>query len=447
MASSRTVALPISHRLPKLDRATQMLILLVAIWLIRGLLYAVVNPPFESPDESSHYEYVSSFYESGGTLVTGAEAHQPPLYYWIVLPAYSLVSARWPELGLLAIRLVSVAMGAGVVLLAYLTARRLRPDEPLVYLGVTAFVAFVPEYGRIFSSANNDNLANLLSAAMICLLIASVPSGITLRSALGLLALAGLALATKATTWPVVGVVTLVLVGSVLRPALRRAPAATILSLVLLLLLIAVLPVYSRDASILQLAGGYLGSGFFAKERILTFLANLDAWPFVFQFKTFWMTFRNDAIQLPSELVAVLLAATAAAVTGLGLRMVRRAGVVLRGDEVQPGRRGFAFQLLLMGSMVAFQWLFVFLRFYREKPLALAERTATAGWDYHFSLMLGRFLYPVMIPIAIFFVWGLAAFVPARWRPFALVALLTFLFLIDWVSLGSFFVNYYSWEQ
>jgi hypothetical protein len=179
----------------------------------------------------------------------------------------------------------------------------------------------------------------------------------------------------------------------------------------------------------------------------VTFVTNLDAWPFIFQFKTFWATFRNDSIQLPSAVVWVLMAVSAGAAWGLGLRVMRGAREGLQSARSLLGDRRLGIPVLAMGAMVALQWMFVFLRFYREKPFTIMERIATAGWDPHFSLLLGRFLFPAMVPIAFFFVWGLATFVPARWNRPALGALVALLLFVDWVALGSLLFSYYSWER
>jgi 4-amino-4-deoxy-L-arabinose transferase-like glycosyltransferase len=263
LAASRAIAPPASRSSARLDWAAQLLILLLAIWMIRGLLYVFVNPPFESPDESSHLEYVSSFYESGGSRVTGAEAHQPPLYYLATLPLYAPFASQPPEVSPLAMRLTSLLMGAGTLVLAYLIARRLCPDQPFVYLGTAAFVALLPKFGHISASANNDNLANLLSAAIIWLLLVGIQLGLTPRRVLAMAALAGLALATKATTWPVIAVAAMVVAATVLRWAFNRDRAATVLGVALLSLLAAILPAYPSSSSIVQLMGGLLGAGFF----------------------------------------------------------------------------------------------------------------------------------------------------------------------------------------
>lgn len=73
------------------------LLAIVAGFLLLGLLYMVVTPPFEGPDEPQHFAYVVWLAEEGRLPPQGEEAWQtplqqeagqPPFYYWLAsLPA------------------------------------------------------------------------------------------------------------------------------------------------------------------------------------------------------------------------------------------------------------------------------------------------------------------------------------------------------------------------
>lgn len=112
------------------------------------------------------------------------------------------------------IRLFSVLLGAGTVLCTYLLAGRLFPGQPAIALGAMALNAFLPMFIFISASLNNDNLAVLLSSVVLLMLVRLVQEGTTRRyllalgaiiglaglsklSALGLVPLAGLALALR----------------------------------------------------------------------------------------------------------------------------------------------------------------------------------------------------------------------------------------------------------
>ena len=94
------------------------------------------------------------------------EYHQPPLYYVLAAPVYSVAAGS-----LTAVRLLSVILGAGIVLLAYAIARRIFPARPGLALGTAAFVAFLPQHLATVSQVGNDVLAELLFAAVLYVLV------------------------------------------------------------------------------------------------------------------------------------------------------------------------------------------------------------------------------------------------------------------------------------
>lgn len=437
-----------SRRLSRPSGETLFVLLLAGMWLIRGLLYALVNPHLESPDESAHLWYVTSLWREDIEEIQGEESEQPPLYYWLTLPLFSQAFERSEVLELLSVRVTSVLMVAGTVLFAYWTAKTLFPRDRFVYLGTAAFVALVPEFGYIGASANNDNLANLVSAGMIWLLVTAVSKGFSWYRVLGLLILIGLGVASKTTTWPVAIVVVLLLGASAILKLFprRRVEALAAVSATLLVAGIAFL-MSEFGRSILELKSDE-GKGIFSPERIGTFLSNLDPWTFSYQFRTFWMTFRNDSIMLPDPFFWVLFTLSAIAGAGLVLRAARSVRSA-RGSGVgleSAGGDGIGLKWLVPVLLIVVQWFVVFARFYLDRPLSLAERAANAGWDPSISLLLGRFMFPVIVPIGLLFVWGLATFVPARWRRSAFLVLFAVLVCVDWMALGSLLFTYYSWE-
>ena len=139
-----------------------LLLLILLGYLVLGTLYAVETPAWQAPDEPADYNYVRYLAENGrfpvlhfgdyphGYLeqikdarfppempIDGIryESHQPPLYYARSAPLYRLfrnVQGPWatPAPGLLPLRLFSVLLGAGVVILAYAIACRIFPAWP-----------------------------------------------------------------------------------------------------------------------------------------------------------------------------------------------------------------------------------------------------------------------------------------------------------------------------
>ena len=126
-----------------------ILALTVLITLTLGSLYAVVTPPWQVPDEPAHYNYIrylieerrfprlevgdydqaylrqittAKFDPSLSIEAIRYEFHQPPLYYLLAAPVYAAFGGA-----LVPLRLLSVVLGAALVVVAYLVARLSTP--------------------------------------------------------------------------------------------------------------------------------------------------------------------------------------------------------------------------------------------------------------------------------------------------------------------------------
>lgn len=158
--------------------------LVVLVYLIVGTLYAVKTPDWQVPDEPAHYNYVRQLAEERRLPVLQMgdydqayldllrnkgfppelpveaveyEDWQPPLYYGLATLVYLTFDGA-----LIPLRLFSVLLGAGVVLLAYAVATTVFPGRPLFALGTAAFVAFLPQHVAMMAGVNNDSLTELL---------------------------------------------------------------------------------------------------------------------------------------------------------------------------------------------------------------------------------------------------------------------------------------------
>ena len=178
-----------------------ILLVILALYVILGVLYAVRTPAWQAPDEPAHYNYVRFVATTGGFPVLQMgdyphgymeeiksrkfppdlsidpiryEFHQPPLYYVLLAPIYAAVRGA-----LLPLRLASVLLGLGVVLLAYAVVRRIYPERAALALGTAAFVAFLPQHLATVSQVGNDVLAELLFAAVLYILVGWVMETVT----------------------------------------------------------------------------------------------------------------------------------------------------------------------------------------------------------------------------------------------------------------------------
>jgi 4-amino-4-deoxy-L-arabinose transferase-like glycosyltransferase len=166
---------------------------IVLLYLVLATLYAAVTPAWQAPDEPAHYNYVRTLAEGyrfpvlkpGDYPATYLEEikaahfppemsiapiryefHQPPLYYLLAAPIYRLFGGA-----LLPLRLLSVGLGALLLLVIHRVVRIAVPHRPFLAPATTAFVAFLPMHLTTTSAVNNDTLAELLLATILLLIV------------------------------------------------------------------------------------------------------------------------------------------------------------------------------------------------------------------------------------------------------------------------------------
>jgi 4-amino-4-deoxy-L-arabinose transferase-like glycosyltransferase len=146
---------------------------LIAFFLI-GWRY-VQTPMFSFPDETAHVTYVRYLVERQSLPSFQGpadfwEAHQPPLAYLVMAGPIAV----FPKLDLpgqvLLLRLLNLLMGAGTVVVLWGVFRALFKGWVVPQLAAAA-VALLPMFNYISAGVNNDNLANLLSAIALLLLL------------------------------------------------------------------------------------------------------------------------------------------------------------------------------------------------------------------------------------------------------------------------------------
>jgi len=230
------------HGDPRSLRQHGAFVLVLLAYLCLGVLYSVVNPLFESPDEVWHYEYVRWIAQGHGLPVSDLvsempwrqEGSQPPLYYLLAagltfwadssdaasvirlnphaaigqagavdnknVMAHSAAEAlpyRGAVLAAHLIRLFSVLLGSATLTCTYLTALAAFPEQRALASLAAVVVAFNPQFVFLSASVNNDNLVVLLSGTALLLGLRIWRSGGS-RSQLVLLGLvAGLAALSK----------------------------------------------------------------------------------------------------------------------------------------------------------------------------------------------------------------------------------------------------------
>lgn len=165
--------------------------IILVVYFIIGSLFAINVPDWQAPDEPAHYNYIAQLangrfpeIEPGDydqaylDEIRGAqfaaeysiesieyEDWQPPLYYILLTPIFMLTNGS-----LIALRLTSLLIGAGVITLAYFIALELFPKNPWAPMTTAVFIAFLPQHVSILASINNDSLAELIIAAILLMI-------------------------------------------------------------------------------------------------------------------------------------------------------------------------------------------------------------------------------------------------------------------------------------
>lgn len=441
----------------KFVRKHALLWLIVLGYLGLGLIYANVIPIFEGPDEVAHFEHARYIQETG-TLPSEARPGFPghiqtaghsPLYYLVGALLISRIATStyqpWPRnpyfsygtdtlgqnvfrhtaqekfpyqgvsLAVHILRLWSLALGAGTIAATYFLARLVAPLETWLALGAAAFVAFLPQFIFISAIVNSDNLVNFMSAvSMIQIVRIGMGRDTSTRSFVLLGILLGLAHIAKGSALALMPVAAIAVVLGCRTMGWR-------------LLL--------KNISLASVA--FLGiAGWWYARNILLYgdplalnwrrVAYPDAMrhnPLTFEELaefarqvggSFWARFGWANISLDERVYLGFAIATLFALVGLGARVAR--------EYRLPNfpRRG----LLLLAADI----------------LVVAALLVSLWYGYPVGGDQGRYLFTALPAFAIFFVYGLMFYFPARWRwvptaavgagMFSVAALIPFLVLV-----------------
>ena len=209
------------------------ILLIVAAFLVLGVAYSIAVPIFEAPDELQHYattEYIARF-KSLPPLgkptehLWDQESLQAPLYYiitsaltsWVDTSDFSQQAILQPKtnfgdaelpgkknsflhhplsqsfpyhnttLAVHIARWFSVLLGAGTIFLTFIIATFIFPPTdnfPSFLYFPSAFLAFIPQFIFIHSSANNDTMITFTSTLTLAILLWIGRDGVTTRKAI-----------------------------------------------------------------------------------------------------------------------------------------------------------------------------------------------------------------------------------------------------------------------
>jgi 4-amino-4-deoxy-L-arabinose transferase-like glycosyltransferase len=179
------------------------LTLLLALYLLLAAGFAAVTPFGQAPDESAHALYIQHLVGERALPVLRKERreayefHQPPLYYALAAPAWTVGASASPAAGRMAARGVSILIGAlGIWLIAAL-ARVVWPGREALALAAAGFTALLPMRLATAASVSNDTLAEAVFTAALLVMLLMLRNGAETRRAAALGVCLGLGVLTK----------------------------------------------------------------------------------------------------------------------------------------------------------------------------------------------------------------------------------------------------------
>jgi hypothetical protein len=136
----------------------------LVVYAVISVTYALSVPVGSSADELSHLNYarlISDHAALPGPDVR--ERQQPPLYYLLAAGLLRLGAAP------VALRFLSIVLGAVTIACVALAVRRLAPRQPWLWVGTAAALALLPGFQFVSASITDDSLA--ASAGALLLLV------------------------------------------------------------------------------------------------------------------------------------------------------------------------------------------------------------------------------------------------------------------------------------
>ncbi|MFQ6001544.1 MAG: hypothetical protein ACE5LG_07730 [Anaerolineae bacterium] len=392
------------------------LVFIVAVYMVVGALYALKTPAWEAPDEPAHYNYIAYLAENGRfpLLQEGDypheyleeikaaqfppemsiapiryEFHQPPLYYLLAAPIYLATKPLALAQQVVVLRIFSLLQGGALLVVSYLVVKEVFPEHAFLPLASVAFIATVPMHIAMTAAINNDTLGELILALILWQCLLAMREGLRRESTLSLGLLLAAALLTKTTIYAPA-------IASILVAALylwrREEAIGRHLGLSLGMGLALSIWWFLRNSLVY---GGFDIFGWARHDAIVVGQPTTAEWIaqfgagkvvkdfFVISFKSFWAIFGWMGVLVDSRIYTLLFVISLAILVGLFILLAR----LSRGEErLSEFQRWTLFVSLLILLLVAASHLW---------------------YNFKFVQHQGRYLFPALIPIGLFFALGL----------------------------------------
>lgn len=433
-----------------------ILFFILALTLVRGIIYAAVISPWQAPDEPAQFERAKAalktedwnstaptppawYADLRDSLLThhflsytliraqnDPEAslnHYIDLYHEVYGGTYGtrftyavigapLILAQYQDitLQLYLVRLGTVLMNVAIIFLAYLTVSTIFPNSDFLVLGVPLLIMFNPQHTYNLSTVNNGNLAELLATAALYFIARGLKQNLSLPNFGLALAFAWIAMWTKATAYFLF--FTFGGVASFFLWRYRRHWHWLFLVLVLLSGLIYFLAPQRLSLLFSQVWPLLSQKQFYFNPQITSDI-----------FKSFWAMpgwaiLRLNSVWYQAWLIVCILS------VGGGIALLIQRRRLLFSEQFQPQVHTLLVFALSIGVAIGIQ----------------------VGWHVLTGTTLyrqGRSLFPVIVPIVIFLMLGWRQLIPVVWQKPGLLAITINLFLFDSMVLFNYIIPFF----
>lgn len=437
------------------QKSVLCLILLLAF--VRGVIYASVVPPWQSPDEPAQFERARASLtvsEWQSTVANGPDWYHElaaslfvfnlwnfiddprpeydpaaptnryiPFYNELYgglygsQPAYAMIGlplfiARGQDLitQLYLVRINTVLMNVLIIYISYLLVRMLFPSDLFLIFGVPLLILFNPQHTHLLSTVNNGNLAELLTTITLFFMVRAIVNGFTWINVLAVFSFMAAAMWTKATAYFLL--FTLAVMGVFYFWRFRRYwPWLVLAGLIAVSGLFYMAP----QMLILRLQGAWshLSGGNYHLDPIVP----LD------MFRTFWAMPGWMMIRLHPFWYQLLAVLSIMALLGLITWVFRKSHLIFL-SQFQP--RIQALIILAVSAIVAV-----------GIPLIWSAIEQTVVYRQ------ARSFYPVIIPLSLLLMLGWRQLIPRDWQISALGVMTISLFIFDSIVLFQYVIPFF----
>lgn len=458
--------------MPRLSKRHGVLAGLLLLGLMRGGFYAITVPPWQHPDEPTHFEHAryiavtgqwpawadvnlplrqmiadsmrrfnfwrdpppdpfdpAALAAPGISLIGISTAAQPRLYYLLAALWLQPVLNFPVETQLYALRLLSVVLNLAALMCIYAAASEFFSGNFQLTMSASVFVLFQPMYTDIMSAVNNDVLINTLGCALFWVFARLYRRGWGWGRALAVGGLTLLAVLTKTTAVALVGafIFSIGLYPWPERTQKMLKLGLSVLALGGVVLIVAVFllgrhtPLTTGLVTLIERYFRVNWEGtlttMFSPQALMRFIGTARI-----VFKSFWAAFGWRNVLLPPNWYWAPGLATLLALFGLA-----RAWFLKR--HLYP-----AWQIRFAGlalATVLLAWAITVLR-------SLAEQGSANVYYSH-----GRYAFVALAPFALLFTAGLLQWVPRAWRRWGVGVYIVSLALFEASCFWGVLVPYY----